>query len=409
MKLVHAADLHVDSPLAGLDRYDGAPVEILRHATRRALTNLVRFCQSEAADVLLLAGDLFDGSWRDFGTGLFFARELAKLRESGTRVVFIRGNHDAASVVTPTLRFADHVTELSTKEPETRVFEELGLAVHGQGYRSRAMRDDLAASYPAPIPGFFNVGLLHTSLDGRPRHEPYAPTRIATLVQKGYDYWALGHVHAREVVSTTPFIVFPGNLQGRHVNETGVKGATKIEVVPGSAPIVTHHPMDVVRWERLVVSANDAEDVDDLLARAATALNGALLDADDRPLALRISLEGAPKAGARLEHARGLDDELRLWVASEHGARVFIEKIKTSLTPRRDADTSVFFAPRGDLETERRALELDLSELEKKLPAEARAKIAETRDELLDEAVGRAEAELRAVTNGGMPDEGDDS
>lgn len=411
MKIVHAADLHVDSPLAGLDRYENAPVELLRHATRRAFANLVRFCIEERADVLLLAGDLFDGTWRDFGTGLFFARELAKLREVGTRVVFVRGNHDAASVVTTSLRFADHVTELSTRAPETRLFEDIGLAVHGQGYGSRVMRDDLAATYPPPVPGLFNVGLLHTSLDGRPRHEPYAPTRTATLLEKGYDYWALGHVHTREIVATTPFIVFPGNLQGRHANETGAKGATKVEVIPGQAPTVTHHALDVVRWERIVVSADEAEDVEDLLDRTAKALEASLAGSEGRPLAVRLLAEGTPREGSRLERdAHRLDEALRLYVASEHGARVFVERVKVRLTPPRDADVLAFFAPRGDVEDERRALDADLADLEKKLPAEARAKIFEARDELLDDAMARAEAELLAATSthGASSEEGTD-
>ena len=403
MKLVHAADLHVDSPLAGLERYDGAPLEIVRHATRRALSNLVRFCIEEAADVLLLAGDLFDGSWRDFGTGLFFAAEIGKLREVGTRVVFVRGNHDAASMVTQSLRFADHVFELSTRAPETRLFEDLGLAVHGQGYRSRVMNEDLASRYPAPLPGLFNVGILHTSLDGRPRHEPYAPTRLTTLIEKGYDYWALGHVHAREVVSTTPYVVYPGNLQGRHANETGAKGATKVEVSNEGVVTLSHHALDVVRWERLLVSAEDAEHVDDMMDRARTALEAAFARSEGLPLSVRIVAEGSPRPGSPLvRDARKLDEALRLWIASEHGARVYVERVKVDIAPRAAADedeTSVsfgFFAPREHVAEERIALEQDLADLEKKLPAEARAKIAEIRAELLDDAIARAEAELRA-------------
>lgn len=82
--IVHAADLHLDSPLVGLERYDGAPVAELRAATRRALENLVQLCLAEDAKLLLLAGDLYDGDWRDYSTGLFFAAQMARLREVGT-------------------------------------------------------------------------------------------------------------------------------------------------------------------------------------------------------------------------------------------------------------------------------------------------------------------------------------
>src|SRR5690242_9452537 len=95
MKFVHAADLHLDSPLRGLSRYEGAPVEAVRGATRRAFQNLIDLCLEEGAAFLLLAGDIYDGDWKDYGTGLFFLHQLARLRAADVEVVLIRGNHDA--------------------------------------------------------------------------------------------------------------------------------------------------------------------------------------------------------------------------------------------------------------------------------------------------------------------------
>src|SRR5688572_17676287 len=99
MKFVHAADLHIDSPLRGLERYEGAPVDVVRGATRRALENLVDLCVSEGAAFLLLAGDMFDGDWRDYGTGLYFVSQMVRLRQAQIPVYLVRGNHDAASQV----------------------------------------------------------------------------------------------------------------------------------------------------------------------------------------------------------------------------------------------------------------------------------------------------------------------
>src|SRR5690606_7457206 len=132
--------------------------------------------------------------------------------------------------------------------------------VHGQSFPQRATTDDLAARYPARVPGVFNVGLLHTSIDGREGHEPYAPTSLATMRSKGYDYWALGHVHAREVVSTEPYVVYPGNLQGRHARETGPKGATVLTVEGGVVESIEHRALDVCRWEIVTVDAGPASD-----------------------------------------------------------------------------------------------------------------------------------------------------
>ena len=231
MKLIHAADLHLDSPLRGLRAHDGAPVERVREATRKAFRNLIDLCLKEQASALLLAGDVFDGDWKDFSTGLFFVKELERLRPM--RVFLVRGNHDAMSEVTRQLRLPPHVHEFSEDAAETIVVDELGLAVHGLSFSRRVTSENLVPRYPAPIPGLFNVGLLHTSADGRPPHQPYAPCHVEELVRKGYEYWALGHVHAHEVLHERPWIVFPGNTQGRHIRETGPKGCVVVGVHGG--------------------------------------------------------------------------------------------------------------------------------------------------------------------------------
>src|SRR6202040_3694561 len=135
---VHAADLHIDSPMRGLDRYDGAPTARMRSATRRAVENLVALCVDEAVDFLLLAGDLFDGNWKDYGTGLFFAAQMSRLREAGIPVVIIRGNHDAQNQITKHLVLPDNVVTLAADKPETRAFNRIGVAVHGQSFETKA-------------------------------------------------------------------------------------------------------------------------------------------------------------------------------------------------------------------------------------------------------------------------------
>jgi exonuclease SbcD len=300
LKLVHAADLHIDSPLRGLSRYEGAPVDLLRNATRRALENLVELCIQEEAGLLLLAGDIFDGDWRDYATGLFFAAQMARLRRAGVRVALVRGNHDAASQISRELRLPDNVHELPTKKPGSLVFEDLGVAVHGQGFAAREVREDLAARYPQPLASLFNIGLLHTSLGGRPGHATYAPSTIDVLRARGYDYWALGHVHAREVVCEEPLIVFPGNLQGRHARETGAKGATLIALQDGRIADVRHEPLDVVRFCVCQVDLSSAHDAHDAVELTRARLSEHAREAAGRLLAARVVLRGATRAHAQL-------------------------------------------------------------------------------------------------------------
>ncbi len=338
MKLVHAADLHLDSPLRGLDRYEHAPVERVRGATRRAMDRLVGCCIAEGATALLLAGDLFDGDWKDYGTGLYFSAKMTELREAGIRVFLVRGNHDAASKISRNLRYPENVRELSFERPETVVVEELGLAVHGQSFESRDVLADLAARYPEPVAGALNVGLLHTALDGREGHAPYAPTSVSVLESKGYDYWALGHVHTREVVSERPWIVFPGNLQGRHARETGAKGATVVSVEGGRVTHVTHCALDVLRWEVLSVDASEASSGDDVMDSVREVLDRAVAAADGRLLAVRVQVHGASRAHGVL-WADPLRWESQLRALATDAGDVWLERVRLETSPFVDLAT----------------------------------------------------------------------
>jgi DNA repair protein SbcD/Mre11 len=305
MKFVHAADLHVDSPLVGLERYEGAPVEQLRQATRRALQNLVTLCIQESAAVLVLAGDLFDGEWRDYSTGLFFVGQMQRLRQAGVSVVIAKGNHDAQSQVTQKLSLPDNVREFGTDGPESFRYPEAGLIFHGQSYAHRAEHRDLAAGYPDAVPGLINVGVLHTCATGRPGHEAYAPCKLETLIDKRYDYWALGHIHEREVLCQNPWVVFPGNLQARHMKETGPKGATVVEYDASGITSVEHRVLDVVRFVRLDVSATNSTSPDDLVEACFDAVHGAWQGAEERGLVARVRVWGATSAHQTLH--RDLD------------------------------------------------------------------------------------------------------
>jgi len=378
VKFVHAADLHIDSPLRGLDKYEGAPAARLRAATRRALENLVALCIEERAAFLLLAGDVFDGTWKDFSTGLFFATQMTRLREAQIPVVIVRGNHDAASSITKNLRLPDNVRELSSKKPDTIELGDAGTCVHGQSFAQRAVTDDLAARYPDAVRGAFNVGLLHTCLDGREGHERYAPTTLEIMRAKGYDYWALGHVHAREVLSKDPWIVFPGNLQGRHARETGAKGCMLVTVEDRQVVAAEHRAVDVLRWAALSVDA-DSADAATLTGRIADQVRSALCAAHGRPVLARLTLTGSTEL-----HGRLLGDTERLAAECRNAALdadgdLWVERVdvRTRLPIGTSVDAGAFAALQDgfaaaldDPDLIARLLK-DLAELRQKLPADA--------------------------------------
>lgn len=381
MKIIHAADIHLDSPMLGLERYEGAPVDVLRGATRRAFSRLIDLCLEERACLLLLAGDLFDGEWKDYGTGLFFLTELGRLAEAGVQVVLLRGNHDAQSVLTKQLSLPAHVQELPTQSPGTLVFDGIGVAVHGQGFAERAVKSDLTPKYPAPIPDLLNIGLLHTCLDDRPGHANYAPSSTQALIHHGYDYWALGHIHTREVVCRDPWIVYPGNLQGRHMRERGAKGATCIEVEAGRICRVEPRVLDAVRWEKLELEASEYDHPEELLVAAGDQLSQLQEDAG-RPIAVRIELVGrSPLHGALASEPERWLAEFRR-VASDAGD-VWLERLDVSTRANVDLiELRRLGGPVGQLARTLESLREDpeelaplceqLAELERRLPRELR-------------------------------------
>jgi DNA repair protein SbcD/Mre11 len=327
MRFIHTADIHLDSPLKGLEAHDDAPVDTLRIATRRAFDNLIDLAVEEHVDFLLIAGDLYDGDWKDYNTGLFFAGRMGRLARAGIRVFIVSGNHDAASRITRAMPLPDNVHLFQSIRPRSILLENLGAAIHGQSYAGRAVTENLAAHYPAREAGWFNIGLLHTSLTGREGHENYAPCRVDDLTAKDYDYWALGHVHQREIIGRDPWILFPGNLQGRHIRETGAKGATLVTVADGRVTEIEHRPLDVLRWADCLVDLTGCESAGAVHEQTRWAMEKELEKAEGKTLALRLHLAGSCLLHADL-HARAAQWTEEFRGLAESCGDIWLEKVK---------------------------------------------------------------------------------
>lgn len=304
MLVVHAADIHLDAPLKGRRVHSDEAHHEVRLATRRAFINLIELCTEEKADLLLLAGDVFDSETVDFNTGLFAHRQLAQLREVGTRVVIVKGNHDAEHVVRNTLAdsASPHVTILDHKKPQQVKYEDIGVAVTGQSYERRHVEANLVQGFPIPVTGLLNIGLLHTDISGIVSQYKYAPCVLPDLINKKYDYWALGHVHTRRVLQgRDPLILYPGNTQGRHINETGPKGCTMVYCDDGEITSVEMRQLDAVRWECVEIVAQPEDNYTDVLERVSCHLQDQRqnLDRERRkghPLVAQIRVTGATDA-----------------------------------------------------------------------------------------------------------------
>jgi len=315
MRIIHAADLHIDSQFDGLsEALSGqADPSLISGATRSAFANLVTWALGESPDALVLAGDIFDGRWRSQSTRRIFLEGMSRLHDAGIPVVMASGNHDAASVLTDNVAYRETMHVLPVDEAGTHVLADAGLAFHGQGYATPAITESLAAHYPDPIPGLVNIGVLHANVGHSSAHGNYSPCTEQDLVNLGYSYVALGHIHQRQVMTEGEriFASYPGNLQGRSIRETGAKGAVLVDLADPSRPRVDFHPLDVLRWESLRIDASDVKDIDTVLS---------LIDQHQRavrtahlglPLILRVDITARSPLLALIRADEGFEDLVR--------------------------------------------------------------------------------------------------
>ena len=328
-RFIHASDIHLDSPLRGLSRYESAPVDSIRDACRRAFRNLVDLAIEEKVSFVLLAGDLYDGDWKDYSTGIFLSQQMGWLGQHGILVFAVAGNHDAANRMTKTLNSPDNMTILSSRKAETIRIDDLAVVIHGRSFGTQHVDENLAAGFAAAEKGMFNIGLLHTSLDGREGHAVYAPCTVDDLRSKGYQYWALGHIHKQEFVSEDPWIVFPGCIQGRHIRETGAKGCVLVTVEDGSVSTVEKCSLDVLRWVECSVDLTDAAEMREVLDRTRKSIENERTSADGRPMAMRIRFEGStPIADEIASYPERLEQQIKALGAEIAGDELWIERIE---------------------------------------------------------------------------------
>lgn len=332
MKFIHAADIHLDSPLRGLSSYADAPADRLRTATRDAFRNLATHAIEEQVDFMVIAGDVYDGDWKDFNTGLFFVGQMGRLRQAGIPVFLLYGNHDAESEMTRGLELPDNVHAFSSRKAQTFRIENKRVVLHGRSFKVAATTESLLPDYPDPVAGWLNIGVLHTALEGNAAHARYAPCSVAELQAKGYQYWALGHVHEHWVQRGDVTIAYPGNLQGRHIREQGARGALLVSAEDGEITGVDRLEVDVLRWLALEVDVSALADRRGAIRAAGLALEQALAATPSQlTLAVRVVFKGRSAAHSALIADEGqLRQELIGQAVALDADRVWIEKVRVA-------------------------------------------------------------------------------
>ena len=314
LRFVHAADLHLDSPFTGLKA--SAPENVARtmySATFDAYENLVDICIAERVDALLVAGDIYDGADRSFRAQHRFIAGLQRLDNAGIRSFVCHGNHDPLDGWEARLDYPPGCYRFVDQFESVPVFPDdpSRAVVHGISYPTRDVYDNLARQLGRVEPGPFSIGLLHANVDSNPDHGSYAPCSLTDLVESGVDYWALGHVHTRQVLSErAPTVVYPGNTQGRHANETGPRGAYLVEVDDDRSVNLDFRALDTVRWERLELDIASLESEQEMLDTVHDGIQRLSDAADGRPVVTRLTLTGRGELNRFLRQPNTVDDLL---------------------------------------------------------------------------------------------------
>ncbi len=293
VRFIHTADLHLDSPLRSLAARNPELGELLRDASRTLLERLIDTALEEQVDALLIAGDLFDGEQQDVHTAMVLQRELRRLQAQDIPVFIIWGNHDAETrfLENNILELPDNVHAFGGRGGKKHFANERA-AVHGVSFTKRKTPESLLGKYGKPDPNCFNIGMLHTSLTGAEGHNDYAPCTLNELIDKGFDYWALGHIHKRQIHHEQPAIVMPGNPLGRHINEAGERSISLVTLNQGDKPDIRSINLAPVRFERLSVSLDTMDDKKTSYETMLQALNRCRETVDADVLIVRVVLEG---------------------------------------------------------------------------------------------------------------------
>ena len=344
-RFIHAADLHIDSPFKGLMATDDTVAERLKDATYAAFQGLIRLCKSEHADFLVIAGDVYDGADRSPRAQIRFHNGLSELAEEGIESFVVHGNHDPLDGQMSSLTWPDEVhifREVVSWATAKRDGEPLA-DIQGVSYPRRIVTENLALSFSSPRnQDLFNIGILHCNVGGIGGHDNYAPCTVDDLVEIGLDYWALGHIHAKQTLSKArPTILYPGNIQGRHPGELGARGCMISDVGPDGSVSTRFQALDVVRWETRDVPIDGVTGIDNLHARILEVLDDLRSEADGRDIVCRLTLTGRGPLHTELgrsEATGSLTEELR-YGALTSSPWIWIERISNQTRPELDLET----------------------------------------------------------------------
>lgn len=273
IRFIHTADLHLDSPFKGLKQLHPKLYNRVYQSTFKAFERLVTIAIEKGVDFMVIAGDIYDGDNQSVKAQAFFRDQMQRLYTAEIPVFLSHGNHDFMDNGTSRLQLPDNVTVFG-HEPETHYHDTV--AITGFSYPKRWVTERMIEKYPKRAQTEFHIGLLHGFLEGSGASEDvYAPFTVSDLLAKQYDYWALGHIHKRQILNHQPPIVYSGNTQGRNPNELGEKGAFLVTLQKGLNPTLTFINTAPIWWKEKTISLVGIHTLDALYSKIADEITAA--------------------------------------------------------------------------------------------------------------------------------------
>ena len=303
-RFIHCSDLHIDSPFKGFSAINPDWAERLRDAPLQSFLNIVDLAVREKVDAVIIAGDVFDGEDKSLQAQFKFRRGLQTLSEHRIPSFIAHGNHDPLNTWSTTLKWPEGATVFpgSGVQSVPVVKDGQTLAhIYGTSFPERDVFNNLALQFERQQDSGFAVAVLHANVGGHPDHDPYAPCSVDDLVSRGMDYWALGHIHLREVLREShPAIVYCGNSQGRHFKESGPRGCCLVTLSEGALPDVQFLATDTIRFVESAVDLSSCASLDAVVEEIVRQCQILLDQAEGRSLVVRQTLIGRTEVHALL-------------------------------------------------------------------------------------------------------------
>ena len=326
-RFIHCSDLHIDSPFKGFSAIHPEWAERLREAPLQSFLNIVELAIQERVDAVIIAGDVFDGEDKSLHAQFKFRNGLQRLSDNGIPSFIAHGNHDPLNSWSRTLKWPEGVTVFPGDSVQSVPVVKGGQTVahiYGTSFPERDMFDNLTQRFERQQDSGFAVAVLHANVGGHPDHDPYAPCAVDDLVARGMDYWALGHIHLREVLRKShPAIVYCGNSQGRHFKESGSKGCCLVTLNEGAIPDIQFLATDTIRFVESAVDVSACASLDAVVETIVRQCKTLLIQAEGRSLVVRQTLIGRTdihallRKGGTLESLR--DEVFRSFTGRESG------------------------------------------------------------------------------------------